>query len=104
MSAPTNDAAGSNQAQIRVTWTGLADPANGGASITSYNLQWDNGSGGSTWVDLVGLSPSSTATSFTVSTGVVSGTTYRFRVRAANVYGWGGFSPVLSVKAAAAPA
>lgn len=35
---------------------------------------------------------------------MVSGTTYRFRVRAANVYGWGDFSSVLSVKAAAKPA
>lgn len=66
-------------------------------------MQWDSGSGGSSWVDLVGPSPASTATAFTVSTGVVSGTSYMFKVRAANVYGWGEFSSTVTVKAAAEP-
>lgn len=104
MATPTNDDTTTNQARIKVAWSALADPDNGGSDITSYHLQWDNGSGGSTWVDLVGLSPTSTALSFTVSTGVVSGTSYKFRVRAANVYGWGSYSSTLTVKAAAAPA
>ena len=78
--------------------------SNGGSTVTAYNLQWDNGSGGSTWVDLVGPSPASTAETFTVSTGVVSGTSYMFRIRAANVYGWGDYSSTVTIKAAAKPA
>lgn len=106
MITPTNIAASTNQAQISVSWdpTSSLTFSNGGSAITAYNLQWDNGSGGSSWVDLLGPSPASTVVTFTVSTGVVSGTSYMFRVRAANVYGWGSFSETSTVKAAAKPA
>jgi hypothetical protein len=104
MITPSDDTSVTNQAQIKVDY----DPTstsfdNGGSSVTAYNLQWDAGSGGSSWVDLVGPTPASTALTFTVSTGVVSGTSYIFRVRAANVYGWGDYSTTVTVKAAAQP-
>jgi hypothetical protein len=104
MITPSDDSTVTNQAQIKVDY----DPTstsfdNGGSSVTGYNLQWDAGSGGSSWVDLVGPTPASTALTFTVSTGVVSGTSYIFRVRAANVYGWGDYSTTVTVKAAAQP-
>jgi hypothetical protein len=45
-------------------------------SILSYNLQWDAGTSGATWTDLLGSSTYSTVTTFTYSTGIVSGKTY----------------------------
>lgn len=48
----------------------------GGSTILSYDLQWDAGTNGTTWTDLVGYSTESTATTFTVSTSISGGTTY----------------------------
>jgi hypothetical protein len=52
---------------VHVTWSAIAtgSSASGGqtTSIISYHLQWDQGNPASTtWSDLQGLSPSSTAT------------------------------------------
>jgi hypothetical protein len=38
-----------------------------------------------------------------LTTGIIGGTTYRFRVRASNIYGWGAFSSSTSIKAATIP-
>jgi hypothetical protein len=59
-----------------VDWTALIDPDNGGSTITSYNLVWDSGSGGVTFTDLIGISPSSTVTTYTVTTGITAGSSY----------------------------
>jgi len=71
-----------SQTQIEVTWSALSianDKGGSAITITSYHLQmFDGGS----WTTLVGLSPQSTATSFTVSSGIVAGTSYQFRLRA----------------------
>lgn len=55
-----------------------------------------------TWTDLVGASPYSTDESLVIS-GTTGGTTYQFRVRARNIYGWGDWSDAHSVKAADTP-
>lgn len=75
----------------------------GGSSITSYNLQWDAGTNGATWTSLVGEASDFTGTSFTVSSGVSGGNTYQFKVRAANILGWGSFSSVVSLVASGVP-
>ena len=72
--------------------------------MLSYGLQYDNATAATTWFDVVGLSPASLLTSVIVSTGVVPGSQYAFRVRARNVFGWGPFSPVTYIRAARAPA
>lgn len=51
----------------------------------------------------MGISPLSTATSFSATTGVIAGQQYRFRVRAKNKYGWGPWGPEALIYAAAAP-
>jgi antitoxin (DNA-binding transcriptional repressor) of toxin-antitoxin stability system len=94
-------AAGTAEAQIVVEWDPVVDPANGGSAATSYNLQWDQGTG-TFGVDLTGVSTPSLATTYT-QPAVVAGGTYRFRYRASNKYGWGPFSDVLVVAAAAEP-
>lgn len=71
--------------------------------MLSYNLQYDNATAATTWFDVVGLSPDSLLTSVIVSTGVVPGSQYAFRVRARNIFGWGPFSAVTYIQAARAP-
>ena len=67
------------------------------------NLQWDSGTSGVTWTDVVGLTPAYTSTSIILTTGITAGTTYRFKVRAQNIFGWGAFSSATSIKAATTP-
>ena len=74
-----------------IDWSALTVPDNGGTAIFSYNLVWDNGSG-STNIDLVGSATNFTSTTHTISAGIVAGTTYRFKYRALNKYGWGPYS------------
>jgi hypothetical protein len=71
--------------------------------VLSYNLQWDAGSAGTYWLELVGESSDFLLDTYTVSGGIVPGGTYRFRVRARNSLGWGPQSPETTVKAATVP-
>ena len=94
MAAPTRGAATTTSA-LDVQWTAITtSPQDGGSTILSYNLQWDSGTNGATWTDLIGNAPPSLSTSMTVTTNVTVGITYQFRVRAYNQYGWGVFSSV----------
>lgn len=107
MAAPLRGALTSGTV-IQVTWSAVTagSTASGGAttSIISYHLQWDQGnSASSTWFDLQGLSPSSTALTYLKTSGVTGGLTYRFRLRARNKYGWGPYSDVTSIVTALAP-
>ena len=52
---PTRNSA-TTDSQLVVDWTSLTDPLNGGSSIISYHLQYDDASNGAIWTDLVGLS------------------------------------------------
>jgi len=73
MSAPTRGADTLSN-RIHVEWAALStSPANGGSSVLSYNLQWDSGTNGATWTNLIGLAPPSLLTSLYVTTGVTSG-------------------------------
>ena len=93
-----------------VSWTALDGASStGGLPIVSYHLEFDQGSGeptgGASWQSLVGDPSPSLLLAYTVSgAGVVTGgTTYQFRVRASNALGFGPWSDVTSVLAAAAP-
>jgi hypothetical protein len=66
-------------------------------------LQFDNGTAATTWYDVVGLAPDSLATSILVTSQLVSGTVYGFRVRARNIFGWGPYSLVTQIQAAREP-
>ena len=91
MPAPVSGS-GTSETSLQVSWTGLSSPQDGDSAVTSYNLQWDNGTAGLVYYDLVGVAPYTTVLSYTVTTGVVPSQTYRFQVRARNIYGWGPFS------------
>jgi hypothetical protein len=103
MAAPVRDSAATTTAQIKVSWTALVAPANGMSDVLTYNLEWDAGSDGAAWAEVVGETTDYLLTHFTVSSGLTPGTSYRFRVRARNALGWGAQSPEASVKAATRP-
>lgn len=57
-----------SSSQVSVQWSALIAPNNGGSSITSYNLYWDQGT--STWASLVGESSGYTGTTYSVGVGI----------------------------------
>lgn len=56
--------------------------------MLSYHLQWDNATGGVSWFDVIGFTPPSLLLQTSVTSQVVGGRTYLFRVRAQNIQGW----------------
>jgi len=73
MTAPTR---GSDTTinQIQADWTALSLYAGiGGSAVTSYELQWDAGSAGSSFVSLVGGVSDNLLTSFTATSTVSPG-------------------------------
>jgi len=94
---------GTTQTSLQVDFALPSAPLNGGSTILSLNLQWDAGTAGITWTTLIGESPFSTATSYTISSGIVPGTSYQFKYRAYNVHGWGSLSDSTSILAAEVP-
>lgn len=89
--------------QLEVNWSSLTTPDDGNSPVLSYHLQYDDGTAAGTWTDVVGLAPDSADTTVIVSSGVVSGTSYGFRVRARNIFGWGPYSAVTYIQAAREP-
>jgi hypothetical protein len=71
----------------------------GGSTVTSYIVQFDNGSGGSSFYT---LASGITLTSYTAS-GLQQGTTYQFKVQAVNGYGASVATDTVSVLAAQVP-
>jgi hypothetical protein len=76
----------------------LLDLQTGNSIIFSYNLYWDNGSDGASFVELV----DQLLTEFSV-TGLEGGLNYRFKVRGLNIYGYGDFSDEYIVEASDMP-
>jgi hypothetical protein len=70
-------------------------PENGYSTVLSYNLQWDMGTGGATWYNLIGYDTSNLATTFQSVNKLQAGNWYRFKIRARNAFGWGAFSSIL---------
>jgi hypothetical protein len=89
-------ALGTDEGEILLEWDSLTAPYNGGSAVTSYNLQWDQGSG-IFGQDLTGVSTNYLLTTYTHGAAIVAGASYRFRYRAANKFGWGAFSPVVTI-------
>ena len=87
---PVSDTSITNDTTIRVTYASPA-PNDGGSAILSYELQIDDGLGGD-FTTLVGYSPYTMATHFTIDQGILKGRVHRFRYRAKNSVGWGAYS------------
>lgn len=69
---------------INVTWTALTSPDNGNSDILAYELVWDAGA------DVVPTVELSNVLSYyyvVPTADITSGSTYRFAIRARNIYG-----------------
>ena len=73
----------------------------GGSDITSYNLEWDSGTG-STFTEIVGYTTDNLVL-INSETGLTPGSLYQFRYRVKNIYGFSGYSPIVSTYSAKAP-
>jgi hypothetical protein len=78
MVAPTSGSS-TTSTQIDIEWTTLSTlstvtPNNGGSTVTSYILYWDQGT--STWTEIVGKTSAYLGTSYLVSSGLTAGSTY----------------------------
>jgi hypothetical protein len=67
-------------------------------------LQYDAGS--NLWSDLVGYPSDYTILTFLLTNNVTKGTSYQFRIRARNIYGWSTLfsDPTTAIKASGIPA
>jgi len=91
------------ETEIIIDWTSLASPYDGYAPVIAYNLQWDKGTNGVSWYDLYGVVPTATLLSFTLTSDIVPGGEYEFRIRAGNVHGFGAFTAPFTIMAAGKP-
>jgi len=104
---PPSEGSLTSEAQIEVVWAALATPAEtGGATISSYSLEWHAGGADplATWVSLVGDLSDNPGTSYIVTNGIIRGETFSFRLRARNIWGWGARSAESQIVASRAPA
>jgi len=53
MKAPTRNSQ-TNVRKLVVDWIGLSIPESGYSTVLSYNLVWDAGSNGTSWINLIG--------------------------------------------------
>ena len=88
MLAPTEDLT-STDTQILLHWIPLTGVDAGNSDVIAYSLYWDEGDALKTEADVPLYDAN--VDQFLV-TGVTGGVTYRFRVRARNIYGAGPFS------------
>jgi hypothetical protein len=82
LSSPARDDVLTSDLLLQADWSALDNPENGGAIITSYHLQYDDSSEGSTWTDLIGYPVDDVSLSFGVIDSITIGEVYRFRYRA----------------------
>lgn len=100
---PPTEGADTTDSQVVVEWSAVTDAGlpTGNSAITSYELLWDNGDSGlSTFFQLT--LTSDLATSHTI-VGVTEGASYRFIIRAVNVYGTGVDSTEATIRASDVP-
>ena len=94
-----------SESQVELNWNTLATSAEtGGATILSYEVQWDRGYGNGSYYALAGYSSDYTASSFTVTSDISPGQDFTFRIRGKNMWGWGPYSSLLTSSPSAVPA
>jgi len=101
LNTPTRGAS-TSPTQIEVLWDAITSPRDGGEAIISYHLQWDQGTGTLSQI-VVGDPTDFIGTSTLITSGIVAGTTYKFRYRVESILGVGEYSDATEIKAASAP-
>ena len=79
MATPTRDPL-TTTTKIFVDWVALGVPENGYSTVESYNLQWDRGTKGVTWYNLIGFDADVLVTRYETVHTLTAGTTYKFKV------------------------
>ena len=94
-----------DQNHIHIVWDSLVDDELKGSQISSYYLQWDKGTNGVSWYDLVGLADPYLQLEYIAYFGdIVPGSNYQFRLKAQNEYGLSQeWSPITTITANARP-
>ncbi|MFM8305399.1 MAG: fibronectin type III domain-containing protein, partial [Actinomycetota bacterium] len=90
-SAVTSLTIGAGSTQVNLSW---GAPVNGGSAITRYDVQYSTSAAMTSPTTVTGATTG--ATTYT-QTGLVNGTTYYFKVRAANAAGPGEWGPIAPV-------
>jgi len=105
MNAPTQGVDTDYQ-RVHLDWDTVIAPENGDSDVVSYIIYWDQGTGDDVdFVELIGETSAFTLSTYTITSGLVTGGTYRFKVKAVNKWGTGDlFSDTVSVLVASAPA
>lgn len=88
---------------IQVHWDTISSPQDGDSDVTSYSLEWDVGSDGETWATEIGYLSNSLLTTYSLTDNIIIGQSYQFRLRAKNIWGWGAYSQIETIKAASKP-
>lgn len=104
MGVPTRGTS-TDTTRLHVEWAGLEGDDLRGSHVTSYWLQWDSGSNGLSWYDLVGHDSAYLNFEYiTTSTGIIPGKDYKFRIKAENAFGFSPeWSPVATINSNARP-
>ena len=100
---PPTRGSSTSSTQIQIDWTAISAPENGGADISSYNLQFDQGTSGLSWVSLTGDGSSFTDLTYTHTDNVIAGRSYQFLLKAENIHGPSEASNTESIIAATVP-
>ena len=98
---PTVTRALSSTTSLYVTWTRSADGTGEGGEILGYELEMDDGQGGDYEVVLDGTGQK--LLNYYLATGLTTGYTYKFRVRAYTFNGPGEWSTVAEIMVCSAP-
>jgi len=84
----TADLANTDTTQATVSMTALVDLVQtGGSPIVSYSLEWDQGTNGASFVALNGVDSNNIQLLY-VAQDLTAGSTYKFRYRVRNIFGW----------------
>ena len=88
-----------SETQIQIEWLPLTSTAEiGDSEITSYQLVWDSGNAG-----LATIIASQNLELSKILNGLTRGQDYQFKIRAQNVYGYGEFSDLQTIRASSVP-
>ena len=102
MQGPVGDEDSISSSKIKVDFSPFTQISEtGGATILSYHLQMDQSD--SAFVNIFGQDETIDVLTTTALVSVTEGTTYGFRFRSRNIYGWGSWSPTTYILAASVP-